>query len=391
MIRIFLSLICFVLSTSVWASKARLEALGQHLQGSYYIDDTRNIFINPASINLFKDYISLEWGSRGGAAAEEILGKGVAGSHDEADSSASAKAEGGVIRSVGHFVWGVYLGNEDESAFLNRARVDQKLNTVSSSTTETESFLEEDNRLDFFFGGNAGTLWGLNFSYSANTDEQNNGVDKEQSSLGIKMGFATSSIDVYGHYVLRDKAEGAKTSADFYDDDGSFLLGTGYKWANYKLFLEYESQSFSGEYDGTSRDGKVSKILCGLSQVQKLTEKAVFSWSLQFQNESLDLDDGDFERRMIPLTFSIESEVKDWLTLRGSVTQMVMSSFEDENGKSASVANSTQVSAGLTFSFNRMQVDGMIGTERDSAGNESHTGHFKTDELLSRVSMTYWF
>jgi len=39
-----------VLSTSAFASKARMEALGQG-QVSRYIMDTRSVFLNPAMVN----------------------------------------------------------------------------------------------------------------------------------------------------------------------------------------------------------------------------------------------------------------------------------------------------------------------------------------------------
>jgi len=40
-----------VLSTSAFASKARMEALGQGDGYSRYIMDTRSVFLNPAMVN----------------------------------------------------------------------------------------------------------------------------------------------------------------------------------------------------------------------------------------------------------------------------------------------------------------------------------------------------
>src|SRR5690606_39517802 len=51
-----------VISSSAFATKARLQALGEDVYGSKYISDNRNIFINAAYINLYKDQITYEYG-----------------------------------------------------------------------------------------------------------------------------------------------------------------------------------------------------------------------------------------------------------------------------------------------------------------------------------------
>jgi len=40
-----------VLSTSAFASKARMEALGQGSASSLYLSDSRSVFLNAASLN----------------------------------------------------------------------------------------------------------------------------------------------------------------------------------------------------------------------------------------------------------------------------------------------------------------------------------------------------
>ncbi|TNE99919.1 MAG: hypothetical protein EP326_07310, partial [Deltaproteobacteria bacterium] len=88
-----------VLSTSAWATKSRLEALGQDSNGSYYIKDSRSIFLNPAHVNTFKNYVVSEWGTQ----------------NNSADSTTSPHAEGGFFREAGAFSYGVYLGNESRA------------------------------------------------------------------------------------------------------------------------------------------------------------------------------------------------------------------------------------------------------------------------------------
>ncbi len=54
-----------VVAAPAFATKARLEALGEDSFGSYYVNDNRNIFLNPARINENKDFITYEFGDSG--------------------------------------------------------------------------------------------------------------------------------------------------------------------------------------------------------------------------------------------------------------------------------------------------------------------------------------
>ena len=100
------------------ATIARLKALGMDEtdnEGSYYIQDDRNIFLNVANINNYGDSVILEWGGNGltlgGAGASSLA----------ADDDASPKAKGGFLRKSGDNVYGVYLGNESNTSTLLRA------------------------------------------------------------------------------------------------------------------------------------------------------------------------------------------------------------------------------------------------------------------------------
>ena len=54
-----------VLSTSAFASKARMSALNQSATfGSFYLEDNRNAFRSSNSVNSMSNYIITEWGER---------------------------------------------------------------------------------------------------------------------------------------------------------------------------------------------------------------------------------------------------------------------------------------------------------------------------------------
>ena len=90
------------LSTSAWATKARLQALGQDTTyGSLYYSDSRSVFKNPAYVNEYNNYVVTEWG-------EEIATTAAA----NLDQDGNSHAEGGFFKSAGSINYGVYFGNE---------------------------------------------------------------------------------------------------------------------------------------------------------------------------------------------------------------------------------------------------------------------------------------
>lgn len=150
-----------VISGSAFASKARLEALGEDSNGSQYLLDNRNIFLNPAHVNYFKDIVTFESGD----------------TTNEADSAQKPNAEGGFLRATGNMVYGVAFGHEDKTL--------QNLKTTASAN------LEDSNTWDFFVGGDAGLQWGANLSYSSIKDEQaTNDIKSDSLRAGFEIGRA---------------------------------------------------------------------------------------------------------------------------------------------------------------------------------------------------------
>ena len=90
-----------------------------------------------------------------------------------------------------------------------------------------------------------------------------------------------------------------------------------------------------------------------------------------------------------PLTLGFEADATSWLVLRGSVSQNVLINKTETKGVSKGTqANQTSVNAGATLNFGKLKVDGSIG---NAAGTGNQTGVLKTDDLLTRVGVHYWF
>src|SRR6476659_1261938 len=88
-----------VLATPAFATKARLQALGEDNYGSAYINDNRNVWLNAAQINNHKDLVTYEFGS-----------------NQTADNAATPRGEGGIFKAMGNMVYGVQFGGASTTA-----------------------------------------------------------------------------------------------------------------------------------------------------------------------------------------------------------------------------------------------------------------------------------
>src|SRR5690606_20949266 len=96
-----------IVAAPAFASKARLQALGEDVYGSKYIQDNRNIFINAAHINLYKDMVTFEYGDTTSTLDQRF---GVN------NPSSGQRAEGGFTKSVGNMVYGLHFGEKSDTA-----------------------------------------------------------------------------------------------------------------------------------------------------------------------------------------------------------------------------------------------------------------------------------
>ena len=133
-------------STSVFATRARIEALGESSNGSFYIEDTRNVFLNAAHVNHAADSIILEWGNQ-----------------KDYDSQRSSDAEGGFFKKRGNLTYGAYFGRQNTA---HQAVRNLHTNAAVGGTT----LLNVENTVDLFLGGKCSKTdieWGASISYSS--------------------------------------------------------------------------------------------------------------------------------------------------------------------------------------------------------------------------------
>ncbi len=368
-----------VLSTGAFASKARVEALGQDANGSLYLDDARNIFLNPAQLNYHKDFVTLELGNTNQETAMTA----------DIDSASTPKAEGGIFKSQGNMVYGIYFGAESNTA-----------NNLRFAAMGAD-VVSEQNNIDLFIAGDAGVQWGARLTYGKFEDNQQaSGANEKSSSVRLALGAITGDLEGYLNLGIDGDAEGAngaelngKTSYDFgivYNMNGIDLMGS--------------IQSIGAE-DGMKKEFKATNFRVGVAKKHRLNDKASAWISAFYRRDKSDNDfvftaaaapedSGEVKSTYIPVVIGIETQVKDWLTLRGSVTHELFGTTANDDGDKATRANSTTVAAGASLTWGDLSVDGMIGnTDGATTGNNTATGNgtLRTDSLLSRVSLTYKF
>lgn len=337
-----------------YASKARLESLGQDgSRGSFYIEDYRSVFYNPAYLNLKKNAVITEWGK----------------SSSEQDSAQEPHAEGGIFGDYGSFTFGAYFGNELDAN--NRYR--------------NEKFLAQDNRLDFLFAGDAGILWGIRAYYADNVDETS-GVKKTNSAYGMSIGIISGSLESFVDVGLSDTSEGADASGDKWEADLALRAGAVYRVNSFAFLLEASNAAFDQKIGSASNDGKVRYYRVAAARDYSVNKTArVFSdiaflyTDNAFSGSAFD----DVKGYRVPVNLAFEADLNEWLQGRGSITHVLIAR-EEINQKMTSALNSTAVNAGLRYRAGKFNVDGIVGAT--SSGDKK--GTFGT---LSRVAVEYLF
>lgn len=372
-----------LLSTSAFATRARMEALGQDKNGSRFLSDDRSVFLNPAYVNMYKNYVATEWGTDAQASTAS-------------DAAGAPQAQGGFFREAGSFAYGVYMGNE---------RVNTRLATTN---TYTEA---EDNRLDLFFGGDMGVQWGVNVGYWNNEDDKVTTalIKSESNGLTLGLGAIFGNIEGYLNTVIVNDREGSTAlQADEVDGDFSWELGLSYNMNAWTFYGEVDS---FGEEEKTTaanvrRERSIMAWTLGAAHVHETSEKSRWFTDVNYSNSQTETkvsspaSTTEATTSRIRATVGYESDVKSWLSLRGAVGYDFPILNEIENKVTATATtkqssnNSLIVTAGSSLHFGDIRIDGMIGTSNsDAAGSTRNTnqGTLSLDQLMTRVAVVYNF
>lgn len=417
-----------VLSTSAFATKARLQGLGEDIYGSFYVNDARNIWLNPAQINNHKDMVTFEWGDN----------------NNTADQASTPRAEGGVYKAYGNLVYGVHFGSASNSANQLRAASGiASANIVFNdpadpaqgvSSVSLDGNSNEGNNIDIFVAGDAGLKWGANLGYNRTKDEA---LNSRSEGLRSRLGVIMGDSQVYANINLINNAKGAyginsnstaipggvigDGTAKFEGKLG-YQVGAIHAMDGNTFTVDFRQFDAESEVNGTGiggapidsgkKDQMIKQAMAGVGRVTRLNDKANLFTKVSFmwadaKNKQAATNTFDeacamspffcekYETMRVPVVVGIEVDATSWLTARASVSQAVWGT-EKANKEERTIRNNTVVNAGMTLNFGELSVDGLVSNSNGTTGTLGETtaagrGTLRLDDLMTRVGVNYRF
>ncbi len=405
------------LSSSVYATKARIEALGEEAGDNYLVEDQRRIFTNAAQIHNYVNSLTFEWGNQGSAL--------------DTDAESTPQAQGGFITNCGSLVCGIYLGDQS-----NTVRALRVVGTDIGSTT-FQPLRANDNTTALFIGGGSNVKWGTFFSYSSNEDKNSSGEKASEEAMSLNIGAMTNKWEAYATIGLGNEAEfdngythsnsTTVSAAQKFDGDLGLRIGGNYKLgSDREVYLTMKKIDWTSTSGTTETEGAFMSYQAGYQKDFGNAFVRAFYESIEIEFTRSGVDTAELTRTKLPVVIGYEGQANSWLTLRGSISHNLMGKVEGKNisnflstagsfstnshlqvanqynaytsGTSylegeKTLANSTTVNAGATLTFGKLSIDGAIGTTAASrsAATAKDEGVLSFDNLLTRVGMHYSF
>ncbi|MAV90405.1 MAG: hypothetical protein CL676_03225 [Bdellovibrionaceae bacterium] len=366
-------LLGFAMSQAAFATRARLMGLGLDKNGSLFVEDDRNVFLNPAHINAVENKVNLEAG-----ATDRISGT----------TTNDPKAEGGVSYKMDPFSLGVQIG-----------RVSKAADRMDTQNALTSSFYDPQNSLEVIVGGGDELKWGGSLHYANSTSDVGTTADYPDSKAQVvsaRGGVATDRFQVYGAWDIKHTSETATSSVatQKYDGNlslevgGSFNLAENSKVGGYVLMTGYDFDNGGA----TRGENKHLEAQGSYFHVLKKSEGAtVFALAgLYYQkDESKYTGAGDdtYKYLLLPTGVGVEVQLSSWFVARGSVAQnLILDTVERTNGSgdyTKKGEDDTVVTLGSSFIFKDFALDATL--------EGSSTGKINGNTLIANVGATYSF
>jgi hypothetical protein len=371
---------------SAHATKARLQALGQDDNGSLFIRDERNIFLNPATINSYTDRLNLEAGK-----TDRVTSSAAASPNDTTNSP---KAEGGLIYKLGELTAGAQLGRVSDAA----QRIDDQ------NALGAVDFFDPQNSFDLLLGGKGGIAWGASLHHAFSKDDGSAAGNPNQEArvLSARGGVQADRFQAYGVLDVMHESKITKTAPDVTQKyDGNLSLEAG---GSFELNRDSSVGGFIRQTGYDFDDGAASKGDDTNRELKALyfhrfrQEENVFvfgSAGLYWKSEKVDFDGAGvtshkFEETSIPCTLGLETRAASWLKFRGSVTQSVL--IHQTKTRDGTIDNkqenmdSTIVTLGTGVVFDKFTLDATLKGS-GAAGN----GQVDGTNLMANAGLSYEF
>lgn len=333
-----------------YASIARLTALGQNNNGSFYIRDFTNILLNPAYINHYHNFGNIEFGS----------------------DTSSPTAQGQLYVKTGKFHWGAYIGRDTNN---NRG-----------------SFLDSENTHELTIGRNYKNYsLGITTWFSKSSQDTTSGVTKKEKSHGIRIGSLGSFWGAYLELDLENKASGASVSEDEWKADTGIKIGGKFEPSDEDtLFMQIDKGGYSSVVNMSDTDYEEQTYLIGYGSNKSMGQSVNYFWDLTFnyqKNTTRVASATKVRTKSLPLTIGFETYDKlDLINFRASLSQNIQYNqrIERNNSLETKGDGTTAITMGLTFNYDKFKVEGTIST---IASGQLNIG----SNTISNISANYWF
>lgn len=361
---------------SASASKARLTALGQSSNGSLYVEDSRNIFLNPAVLNKNQNSVNFEWGNRA--------------------VGSSPKAEGGIIYTLENMSLSAQLGRVDNAT---QSMIDH------GNYGSGGNFLIPQNSFDLIFAGSRGRNWGAGLHYASSDKETGaNGGDYDDGKarfLSLTGGYYAESYSIYGLLDLTHDSETTDSALvkDKYSGKLSLEAGGTLQLGNEsKVGLQFLRRSFDfdngsgakGSAETTAVEIRYHRNLLNRDRVLLFASSGLGYGKFVADYDPVGLANDEVGSVYLPVTIGLEAGLRDWLVLRGSVEQHVIIDKETSKSNTTDVetngTDDTKVSAGMSLVFDDLSLDATF-----AGSGTNGTGNLDANELMTNVGMNYHF
>lgn len=354
-----LTLAIILASTSAFATRARVTALGN----AAHLVDSSTVSEKPADIFVVSDSLTIESGK-----TDLVPGT---------DASTNLGAEALMIRSSGDAKWALSLGHDDMRSYSQR-----RASAVSAT------IIGQQNPIELTYGAKAGDIaWAGTLVYSNFNDKKN---EVKESTMGLKYGAATSTWDATVDLGLTDKWEATAANDEF--KGKSNIAAKGGMWVASDLYAYAELAM--GGFEVTDNSTVVSEVkttdisVGAINTLKNDGNEFFYGAGLTSTSSKDDKTDAKETALSLPFIIGMEANAASWLTLRGSVTQNVLIQNAKTETATATTAetspglNSTAFAAGAGLKLGKLALDGSI---------LAATQKVNSTDLLGTVGLTYAF
>ncbi len=346
-------------ATPAMASKARVSALNS----SAHLSDITDVQTNASKINEHGEWLTFEFGNNNYTAA----------------GTATPRAEGGFVRSMGDSKYGFYLGSHP--TWVDEVR----------TGFVTGTYLTNENPVNLFYGSKMGgdLSWGLGLLYS-NSDKKT--TTEKQSALGVNFGLTGSNWDAALTVGAMNTYKKDSTKVDFKGNPAIDLAGT-YTMDTLTFSAGVGMNGGKEEVNGAeTHKSEMMRYNVGVVNSHK-ADGADFFYGAKLNSTTTKdkANDAKTEEMALPVFAGIEADATSWMVLRASVQQNFVlgskkvTAANGTGGDADTIANNTSVAAGAGLKFNKLLLDGTL-----EAAN-SNTAALNGNAFLANAAVTYMF